>query len=209
MSIVLLCSCLLFHVRLMITLSALFCETFLSIEICNSFLVIPCYYCSPTRPCINTSVQRYRDFYFEKPTSGGCYRQCCCFHADCVTARVAPLVCSCFCGVYERPGAVLAAPLSAQRLCRSPSVTLLWSSSNPLVNSEDMAAATVAEADPAETDGAAAAAFTDLRDPGWNESQLRQYTFPTRQIPRLSHTDPRAEILINNEVCCQIYPASH
>ncbi|XP_067242517.1 hypoxia-inducible factor 1-alpha inhibitor isoform X3 [Chanodichthys erythropterus] len=63
-----------------------------------------------------------------------------------------------------------------------------------------MAAATVAEADPAETDGAAAAAsFTDLRDPGWNESQLRQYTFPTRPIPRLSHTDPRAEILINNE----------
>lgn len=78
-----------------------------------------------------------------------------------------------------------------------------------------MAAATVAEADPAETIGAAAAtaaaaaAFTDLRDPGWNESQLRQYTFPTRQIPRLSHTDPRAEILINNEVCWQIYPASH
>lgn len=66
-----------------------------------------------------------------------------------------------------------------------------------------MAAATVAEADPAETDGAAAAsaaAFTDLRDTGWNESQLRQYTFPTRQIPRLSHTDPRAEVLINNEV---------
>uniref|UniRef100_A0A8C1Q5Q6 Hypoxia inducible factor 1 subunit alpha inhibitor n=1 Tax=Cyprinus carpio TaxID=7962 RepID=A0A8C1Q5Q6_CYPCA len=69
-----------------------------------------------------------------------------------------------------------------------------------------MAAATVAEADPAETDGAAAAsasaaaAFTDLRDTGWNESQLRQYTFLTRQIPRLSHTDPRAEVLINNEV---------
>uniref|UniRef100_A0A8C2GT83 Hypoxia-inducible factor 1-alpha inhibitor n=1 Tax=Cyprinus carpio TaxID=7962 RepID=A0A8C2GT83_CYPCA len=65
-----------------------------------------------------------------------------------------------------------------------------------------MAAATVAEADPAETDGvaaASAAALTDLRDTGWNESQLRQYTFPTRQIPRLSHTDPRAEVLINNE----------
>lgn len=73
-----------------------------------------------------------------------------------------------------------------------------------------MAAATVAEADPAETDGAAAASssFKDLRDPGWNESQLRQYPFPTRQIPRLSHTDPRAEILINNEVRCQIYSAS-
>lgn len=68
-----------------------------------------------------------------------------------------------------------------------------------------MAAATVAEADLAETDGAAAASFTDLRDPGWNESQLRQYTFPTRPIPRLSHTDPRAEILINNEVCWHIY----
>ncbi|TRY95939.1 hypothetical protein DNTS_001946 [Danionella cerebrum] len=58
-----------------------------------------------------------------------------------------------------------------------------------------MAAATVAEA--AESDGAAA--FTELRDPGWNESQLRQYSFPTRQIPRLSYTDPRAEVLINNE----------
>lgn len=71
-----------------------------------------------------------------------------------------------------------------------------------------MAAATVAEVDPAESDGAAAASFTDLRDPGWNESQLRQYTFPTRPIPRLSHTDPRAEVLINNEVCWQIYPAT-
>lgn len=78
-----------------------------------------------------------------------------------------------------------------------------------------MAAVTVAGADPAETDGAAApaaaaaaaASFTDLRDPGWNESQLRQYTFPTRPIPRLSHTDPRAEVLINNEVCWQISPA--
>jgi len=73
-----------------------------------------------------------------------------------------------------------------------------------------MAAATVAGADSAETDGAAApaVAFTDLRDSGWNESQFRQYTFPTRPIPRLSHTDPRAEVLINNEVCWQIYPAS-
>lgn len=75
-----------------------------------------------------------------------------------------------------------------------------------------MAAVTVAGADPAETDGAAApaasaASFTDLRDPGWTESQLRQYTFPTRPIPRLSHTDPRAEVLINNEVCWQISPA--
>lgn len=71
-----------------------------------------------------------------------------------------------------------------------------------------MAAATVAEADPAESDGAAAS-FADLRDPGWNESQLRKYSFQTRQIPRLSHTDPRAEMLINNEVSWQIYLGLH
>eukprot|EP00069_Balaena_mysticetus_P013177 bmy_21980T0 len=35
--------------------------------------------------------------------------------------------------------------------------------------------------------------------PAWDESQLRSYTFPTRPIPRLSQSDPRAEELIENE----------
>ncbi|MGH0117297.1 UNVERIFIED_CONTAM: hypothetical protein FKN15_013820 [Acipenser sinensis] len=42
--------------------------------------------------------------------------------------------------------------------------------------------------------------FSEIRCPGWRESQLRKYTFQTRPIPRLSHTDPRAEMLIDNEV---------
>lgn len=54
---------------------------------------------------------------------------------------------------------------------------------------EEMATETVAEAESTSTDGS-----------GWTEDQLRKYPFQTRQIPRLSHTDPRAEILINNEV---------
>lgn len=62
-----------------------------------------------------------------------------------------------------------------------------------------MAAATVVEAeDPAASE--AGAAFTGVQDWDWDESQLRKYTFPTKPIPRLSHTDPRAEMLINNEV---------
>lgn len=36
--------------------------------------------------------------------------------------------------------------------------------------------------------------------PAWDESQLRTYSFPTRPIPRLSQSDPRAEELIENEV---------
>lgn len=36
--------------------------------------------------------------------------------------------------------------------------------------------------------------------PAWDESQLRSYSFPTRPIPRLSQSDPRAEELIENEV---------
>ncbi len=127
MSIVLLCSCLTFHLRLMITLLALFYEISLSVDICAivSLLLI--------HPFIKKH-WRYRDFYFENTTSGGCCRQCFCFHAACVTARVAPLVYSCLCGVCERLGSVLAAPLSVQRLCRSPSCDLFWSSSNPLAN---------------------------------------------------------------------------
>ncbi|XP_035461571.2 hypoxia-inducible factor 1-alpha inhibitor isoform X2 [Scophthalmus maximus] len=74
-----------------------------------------------------------------------------------------------------------------------------------------MAAATVAEPDPAASEGgadaaassaaaaAAAAALSGVQGRGWDESQLRQYAFPTKAIPRLSHTDPRAELLINNE----------
>lgn len=64
--------------------------------------------------------------------------------------------------------------------------------------SANMAAATVVEVDPAESDGRAG--FTDVQSRGWDESQLRKYPFPTKPIPRLSHTDPRADILINNEV---------
>ncbi|KAK7901372.1 hypothetical protein WMY93_018141 [Mugilogobius chulae] len=60
-----------------------------------------------------------------------------------------------------------------------------------------MAAATVVEAEPSASE--ASAAFSGVLDRGWDESQLRQYTFPTRAIPRLSHADPRAEELINNE----------
>lgn len=58
--------------------------------------------------------------------------------------------------------------------------------------------ATVAKAEPTSSD--AANAFLGVHESGWNDSQLRKYPFQTRQIPRLSHTDPRAEILINNEV---------
>uniref|UniRef100_A0A7N6ADB0 Hypoxia-inducible factor 1-alpha inhibitor n=1 Tax=Anabas testudineus TaxID=64144 RepID=A0A7N6ADB0_ANATE len=54
-----------------------------------------------------------------------------------------------------------------------------------------------AEADPAAGEGGAA--LPGVHHRGWDESQLRQYPFPTRQIPRLSHADPRAEMLINNE----------
>lgn len=61
-----------------------------------------------------------------------------------------------------------------------------------------MAAATVVEADPATSEGGAA--FSGVQGKGWDESQLRKYSFPTKPIPRLSHTDPRAEMLINNEV---------
>lgn len=61
-----------------------------------------------------------------------------------------------------------------------------------------MAAATVVEADPTTSDGGAA--FSGAQSRGWDESQLRAYSFPTKPIPRLSHTDPRAEMLINNEV---------
>ena len=62
----------------------------------------------------------------------------------------------------------------------------------------DMAAATVVESDQSSTESGAA--FTELNSTGWNESQLRKYPFQTKPIPRLSHTDPRAELLINNEV---------
>lgn len=61
-----------------------------------------------------------------------------------------------------------------------------------------MAAATVAEADPAASEGGTG--FTGVQNWDWDESQLRKYSFPTQPIPRLSHTDPRAEMLINNEV---------
>lgn len=64
--------------------------------------------------------------------------------------------------------------------------------------STTMAAATVVEADPATSEGGAA--FSGVQSRGWDESQLRKYSFPTKPIPRLSHTDPRAEMLINNEV---------
>lgn len=67
-----------------------------------------------------------------------------------------------------------------------------------LSNTKDMANATVVEADPTASDGASS--FSGLHNSGWSDSQLRQYPFQTRQIPRLSHTDPRAEILIDNEV---------
>lgn len=64
--------------------------------------------------------------------------------------------------------------------------------------STNMAAATVVEADPAESEGCAG--YTGVQNRGWDESQLRKYSFATRPIPRLSHTDPRADMLITNEV---------
>lgn len=66
-----------------------------------------------------------------------------------------------------------------------------------------MAAATVVEADRAASEGGAG--FSGVQARGWDESQLRKYSFPTKPIPRLSHTDPRAEMLINNEVKLQAY----
>lgn len=71
----------------------------------------------------------------------------------------------------------------------------------PLRCSAAMAAATVAEPDPATSEGGAA--FSGVQDLGWDESQLRKYPFATKAIPRLSHSDPRAEMLINNEVKTQ------
>ena len=37
--------------------------------------------------------------------------------------------------------------------------------------------------------------------PGFGAAELRSYPFPTRDVLRLSHTDPRAEKLIDAEVC--------
>ncbi|KAM9559673.1 hypoxia-inducible factor 1-alpha inhibitor-like isoform 1-T1 [Salvelinus alpinus] len=54
------------------------------------------------------------------------------------------------------------------------------------------------ENDPTASEGGAAA-FSVVHSPIWSEYQLRKYPFQTRPIPRLSHTDPRAEMLINNE----------
>ncbi|XP_070981087.1 hypoxia-inducible factor 1-alpha inhibitor-like isoform X1 [Oncorhynchus clarkii lewisi] len=54
------------------------------------------------------------------------------------------------------------------------------------------------ENDPKASEGGAAA-FSKIHSPIWKEYQLRKYPFQTRPIPRLSHTDPRAEMLINNE----------
>lgn len=68
-----------------------------------------------------------------------------------------------------------------------------------------MAAVTVVEADPATSEGGAA--FSGVQSRGWDESQLRKYSFPTKTIPRLSHTDPRAEMLINNEVTAEVNAA--
>ena len=70
-----------------------------------------------------------------------------------------------------------------------------------------MATATVVEADPSTTEGCAA--MSDAQNIGWNESQLRKYSFQTKPIPRLSHTDPRAEMLINNEVNRWLVATSH
>lgn len=64
--------------------------------------------------------------------------------------------------------------------------------------STKMAAATVAEVDPAESEGCGG--FAGVQSRGWDESQLRKYSFATKPIPRLSYTDPRADLLINNEV---------
>ena len=35
---------------------------------------------------------------------------------------------------------------------------------------------------------------------GWNDSQLRQYDFPTDQLPRFNHKDKIVEELISNRV---------
>lgn len=64
--------------------------------------------------------------------------------------------------------------------------------------STKMAAATVVEVEPADSEGCGG--FTGVQSRGWDESQLRKYPFPTKPIPRLSYTDPRADFLINNEV---------
>lgn len=64
--------------------------------------------------------------------------------------------------------------------------------------SANMAATTVVEVDPSESESCTG--FPGVQSRGWDESQLRRYPFPTKPIPRLSHTDPRAGILINNEV---------
>lgn len=57
------------------------------------------------------------------------------------------------------------------------------------------------ENDPTASEGGAASfSEPEVHSPIWNDSQLRKYPFQTRPIPRLSHTDPRAEMLINNEV---------
>ena len=61
-----------------------------------------------------------------------------------------------------------------------------------------MAAATVVEADLTATDGGTA--FSEVHNSNWTDNQLRKYPFQTRPIPRLSHADPRAEMLIDNEV---------
>lgn len=47
---------------------------------------------------------------------------------------------------------------------------------------------------------AAASSSAAGAGPGWSDSQFRRYSFETRPIPRLSHSDPRAEELIENEV---------
>lgn len=60
-----------------------------------------------------------------------------------------------------------------------------------------MAAATVDEGVPTATEGST---FSEVHNSSWTDSQLRKYPFQTVPIPRLSHTDPRAEMLINNEV---------
>lgn len=59
-------------------------------------------------------------------------------------------------------------------------------------------AATAAEA--AASGSAGPREEAEAPSPAWNESQLRSYSFPTRPIPRLSQSDPRAEEFIENEV---------
>lgn len=59
-------------------------------------------------------------------------------------------------------------------------------------------AATAAEV--AASGSGAAREEAEAPGPAWDESQLRSYSFPTRPIPRLSQSDPRAEELIENEV---------